>query len=137
QPMVQPRFDDVRSSPERTSLTPISGRRKEEDSKQEQTERTEESSHGFCSLRYRQRTTPEAVGENSRWSSASRDTRGHRAARGGAKTTGSTCPPHVHPGGMGDSWSRARCVSTTPPGWFFDRYGTVGFRLAAFFAPSP
>src|SRR5437762_5894293 len=61
-----------------------------------------------------QETTPEAVGENSRWSSASRDTRVIEQLTA-ARTPPDRRSPHMcHPGGMEDSWSRARCVSTTP-----------------------
>src|SRR5436309_609785 len=65
-----------------------------------------------CVEKHRQRTTPEAVGAISRWSSLTGH-ESHRAIRGGANTTGSTYPPYVLiPEGLG---IRGAGLGTSPP----------------------
>ena len=58
-------------------------------------------------------------GANSRWSSASRDTRVIAQLVAARKPPDRRAPPCLHPGGMRDSWRRPRCVSTTPAGVAF------------------
>src|SRR5213075_2953135 len=80
-----------------------------------------------------ERTTPEAVGANSRWSSASRDTRVVAQLVAARTPPDRSEPPNV-PSRRDEGFVEpGSYVSATPPGWFLDRYGTGGVRAATFF----
>ncbi len=70
-----------------------------------------------CKPRHRRaKDHAEGVEENCRWSSASRDTRVVAQLVAARKPPDRRAPRMFHPGGMGDSLSRPRYVSTTPAG---------------------